>query len=97
MMCVFFLFCSLGFSCKINNFGVYFSKTLLQCSYDLNEFIMLCMYVCSPPLMVYNLVLALHVFDQVDDTVGVTEFVVVPGDQLDELIVEGDTSLGIED
>uniref|UniRef100_A0A1L8E9Y9 Putative secreted protein n=1 Tax=Haematobia irritans TaxID=7368 RepID=A0A1L8E9Y9_HAEIR len=46
---------------------------------------------------VENLILGLHVFDQVNDTVGITEFVVVPRDQLDKLIVEGDTSLGIKD
>lgn len=35
--------------------------------------------------------------DEVQDTAGVSPLVVVPGDQLDEVVVEGDTSLGIED
>lgn len=35
--------------------------------------------------------------DEVEDTAGVTPLVVVPGDQLDEVVVEGDTGLGIED
>lgn len=35
--------------------------------------------------------------DKVEDTAGVTPLVVVPGDQLDEVVVEGDTGLGIED
>lgn len=35
--------------------------------------------------------------DEVKDTAGVTPLVVVPGDQLDEVLVQGDTSLGIED
>ena len=38
-----------------------------------------------------------HVADQVDDTVAVAPLVVVPRDKLDEVIVQGDTSLGIED
>jgi hypothetical protein len=35
--------------------------------------------------------------DEVNNTAGVTPLVVVPGDELDEVGVEGDTSLGIED
>ena len=35
--------------------------------------------------------------DEVNDTAGVTPLVVVPGNELDEVRVEGDTSLGIED
>ena len=35
--------------------------------------------------------------DEVEDTAGVAPLVVVPADQLDEVLVEGDTSLGIED
>lgn len=35
--------------------------------------------------------------EEVEDTAGVTPLVVVPGDQLDEVLVEGDTGLGIED
>lgn len=35
--------------------------------------------------------------DQVQNTAGVTPLVIVPGDQLDEVVVEGDTSLGVED
>lgn len=35
--------------------------------------------------------------EEIDDTSGVTPLVVVPGDELDEVVVEGDTSLGIED
>lgn len=34
---------------------------------------------------------------EVEDTAGVTPLVVVPADQLDEVVVEGNTSLGIED
>jgi len=34
---------------------------------------------------------------QIEDSVGVAPFVVVPGDQLDEVGVKGDTSLSIED
>ena len=34
---------------------------------------------------------------EVDDTPGVTPLVVVPSDELDEVLVEGDTSGGIED
>jgi hypothetical protein len=38
-----------------------------------------------------------NVGQEVEDTAGVTPLVVVPGDQLDEVVVEGDTGLGIED
>ena len=34
---------------------------------------------------------------QIEESVGVAPFVVVPGDQLDEVGVEGNTGLGIED
>lgn len=37
------------------------------------------------------------VVDQIQNTAGVTPLVVVPGDQLDEVVVQGDTSLGVED
>lgn len=37
-----------------------------------------------------------NVGKEVEDTAGVTPLVVVPGDELDEVVVEGDTSLGIE-
>lgn len=37
------------------------------------------------------------VVDQVQNTAGVTPLVVVPGDQLDKVVVQGDTSLGVED
>lgn len=38
-----------------------------------------------------------NVGQEVEDTAGVTPLVVVPRDQLDEVVVEGDTGLGIED
>ena len=38
-----------------------------------------------------------NVCEKVEDTAGVTPLVVVPGNQLDEVLVEGDASLGIED
>ena len=38
-----------------------------------------------------------HVADQVDNTVAVAPLVVVPRDKLDEVVVQGNTSLGIED
>jgi hypothetical protein len=38
-----------------------------------------------------------NVGQEIEDTAGVTPLVVVPGDQLDEVLVEGDTSLGVED
>lgn len=34
---------------------------------------------------------------KIDDTVGVTKFVIVPRDELDEVGVEGNTGSGIED
>lgn len=34
---------------------------------------------------------------KIDDTVGVTEFVIVPRDELDELVVKSNTSSSIED
>lgn len=34
---------------------------------------------------------------EVEDTAGVTPLVVVPGDELDEVVVQGDTGLGVED
>ena len=35
--------------------------------------------------------------DEVKDTAGVAPLVVVPGDELDEVVVEGDTGLGVDD
>ena len=35
--------------------------------------------------------------EEVEHTAGVAPLVVVPGDELDEVVVEGDTSLGVED
>jgi hypothetical protein len=35
--------------------------------------------------------------DEVDDAVGVSPLVIVPADELDEVVVERDTGLGIED
>ena len=35
--------------------------------------------------------------DEIDDTVGVAELVIVPWDQLDEVVVELDTGQGVED
>lgn len=35
--------------------------------------------------------------EEIKDTTRVTPLVVVPGNQLDEVLVEGDTGLGIED
>lgn len=46
------------------------------------------------PLVAINLG---DVGDEVEDTAGVAPLVVVPGDQLDEVLVQGDTGLGIED
>ena len=34
--------------------------------------------------------------EEVEDTAGVTPLVVVPRDELDEVLVEGDTGLGVE-
>ena len=36
-------------------------------------------------------------FDEVDDSVGVAHLIVVPGDELDELVVELDAGLGVVD
>ena len=41
-------------------------------------------------------VLGVHVLDQLDAAVGVTDLVIVPGDQLDEGVRKGNTSLSIE-
>ena len=38
-----------------------------------------------------------HVADQVDDTVAVAPLVVVPRDELDEVVVQSNPGLGIED
>lgn len=38
-----------------------------------------------------------NVCKEVENTAGVTPLVVVPGDELDEVLVEGDTGLGVED
>src|SRR5688572_30800069 len=38
-----------------------------------------------------------NVGKEIEDTAGVTPLVVVPGDKLDEVVVERDTGLGIED
>ena len=38
-----------------------------------------------------------HVADQVNDTVAVAPLVVVPRDELDEVVVQSNPSLGIED
>jgi len=38
-----------------------------------------------------------HVLDQLDNTVGVTDLVIVPGNELDEGVGESNTSLGIKD
>lgn len=35
--------------------------------------------------------------DEIQDTAGVAPLVVIPGDQLDEVVVQGDTGLGVED
>ena len=35
--------------------------------------------------------------DQVDDTVAVAPLIVVPGDELDEVLVQSNSSLGIKD
>lgn len=52
--------------------------------------------VASVVVVTIYLILGLHVLDQVDNTVGVTELVVVPGNELNELVVKGDTGLGVE-
>jgi hypothetical protein len=38
-----------------------------------------------------------NVAEEVENTAGVTPLVIIPGDELDEVVVKGDTSLGIED
>ena len=38
-----------------------------------------------------------HVSYEVEDLVGVADFVVVPADELDELVRQSDTSLSVED
>jgi hypothetical protein len=38
-----------------------------------------------------------HVADQVDDAVAVAPLVVVPRDELDEVVVQGNPGLGVED
>lgn len=38
-----------------------------------------------------------NVCQKVNDTAGVTPLVVVPGDKLNEVLVEGDTGLDIDD
>ncbi len=38
-----------------------------------------------------------NVGQKIEDTAGVAPLVVVPGDELDEVVVEGNTGLGIED
>jgi hypothetical protein len=38
-----------------------------------------------------------YVADQVDDAVAVAPLVVVPGDELDEVLVQSDSSLGVKD
>ena len=37
-----------------------------------------------------------HAANQIDNLVGITHFVVVPGDQLHEMLVEHDTGTGVE-
>ena len=56
--------------------------------------------VCGYTLQVTSLLGSIdlgNVGDEVEDTAGVAVLVVVPGDELDEVVVEGDTGLGIED
>ena len=43
------------------------------------------------------LVLALHVFDEVDDSVGVAHLIVVPGHELDKGRRQLNACLGVED
>ena len=38
-----------------------------------------------------------HVAQQVEHTAGVAPLVVVPGDELDEVVVQADAGLGVED
>lgn len=51
----------------------------------------------SSPVAIDSLLSTRDVLDQVDDTAGVAEFVIVPGDELDELWAQLDTSGSIED
>lgn len=44
-----------------------------------------------------EVVLGGHVGDQVDNALGVSPLVVVPGNKLDKVVVQGDTGLGVED
>lgn len=57
----------------------------------------ICFFLLRRCCRTVNLVLALHVLDQVDDAVGVTELVVVPGDELDEGVAQLDSGLGVKD
>lgn len=43
------------------------------------------------------LLLGGHDLDEVNDSVGVAVFVVVPGDEFDELVVQLDAGLGVVD
>jgi hypothetical protein len=43
------------------------------------------------------LILGGHVGDQVDNTLGVSPFVIVPRNEFDKVVVERDTGLGVED
>jgi len=45
----------------------------------------------------WHLSLGLHVLDEINDPVGVSVFVVVPGDELDKVLVQLDSGLGVED
>ena len=38
-----------------------------------------------------------HVAEEIKHTTGVAPLVVVPGDKLDEVLVQADTGLGVED
>jgi len=38
-----------------------------------------------------------HVAEEIEDTARVAPLVVIPGDQLDEVLVQADTGLGVED
>ncbi|KAI8439274.1 hypothetical protein MSG28_013111 [Choristoneura fumiferana] len=44
-----------------------------------------------------TLILGLDVLDEIDDSAGVAILIVVPADQLDEVVVEGDASGSVED
>lgn len=43
------------------------------------------------------MIIDVELTDEVNNTAGVTPLVVVPGDELDEVGVKGDTGLGVED